>query len=381
MSRSGRCSNTQAAEIRWRPQLWVSNGVLRNAWRDVPFLALAALHGVVLTEAPAAPVIAIGLWWNSNTISHNFIHRPFFHSRFLNALFSGYLSLLLGIPQALWRDRHLAHHAGNGWRPRVSLQLAFETALVLCLFTTLALLDPRFLLMVYLPGYGIGLGLCALQGYYEHAGGATSHYGWIYNLICFNDGYHVEHHANPGIHWTQLPQQVDPGTKTSRWPPLLRWLDGLSLETLEKIVLRFGWLQRLVLRSHRRAFCALVPQLPPVRRAAIVGGGLFPRTALILRELLPDAHIIIIDANSQNLETARSRIGGNFEFVHDRYTSGESRDCDLLVIPLSFEGDRTSIYRNPPSRAVLVHDWIWRRHGTGRIVSAALLKRLNLVTQ
>jgi hypothetical protein len=30
---------------------------------------------------------------------------------------------------------------------------------------------------------------------------------------------------------------------------------------------------------------------------------------------------------------------------------------------------------------VLVHDWIWRPRGTGVIVSAALLKRLNLIRQ
>jgi hypothetical protein len=49
------------------------------------------------------------------------------------------------------------------------------------------------------------------------------------------------------------------------------------------------------------------------------------------------------------------------------------------VIPLSLDGDRAGIYRHPPSSAVLVHDWIWRRRGTGAIVSAALLKRINLV--
>ena len=35
--------------------------------------ALAVVQGVVLLAAPSAPLIALGVWWNSNTISHNFI--------------------------------------------------------------------------------------------------------------------------------------------------------------------------------------------------------------------------------------------------------------------------------------------------------------------
>ena len=60
---------------------------------------------------------------------------------------------------------------------------------------------------------------------------------------------------------------------------------------------------------------------------------------------------------------------------------GETNDCDLTVIPLCLDGDRAAIYRRPPCPLVLVHDWIWRRRGVGVIVSAVLLKRLNLVLQ
>jgi len=51
------------------------------------------------------------------------------------------------------------------------------------------------------------------------------------------------------------------------------------------------------------------------------------------------------------------------------------------VIPLSFIGSRQDVYGNPPARAVLVHDWLWNRQGTGVRVSWLLLKRLNLVTR
>jgi len=54
---------------------------------------------------------------------------------------------------------------------------------------------------------------------------------------------------------------------------------------------------------------------------------------------------------------------------------------DLVVIPLSFIGNRDDVYRQPPARAALVHDWLWNVRGKGVRVSWLLLKRLNLVTR
>lgn len=186
------------------------------------FVALAIAHGVALVAAPASAFIAIGVWWNSNTISHNFIHRPFFPAQLANRLFSAYLSVLLGIPQALWRERHLAHHAATRWQLRLSAQLVSEVILVTSLWAALTVLNPRFFATVYLPGYLAGLALCSMQGHYEHARGATSHYGPLYNFLFFNDGYHAEHHASPGVHWSRLPERVEPAASVSRWPAVLR---------------------------------------------------------------------------------------------------------------------------------------------------------------
>jgi len=361
----------------------MQGGVWRFSNRDSLFVMAAAAHAAILMRWPAPPLIALGLWWNANTIAHNFIHRPFFRAAAVNRLFSAALSMLLGIPQSLWRDRHLAHHAGVEWRLRISRQLMIETALVSCLWTALAVRQPRFFLLMYLPGYLGGLALCALQGYWEHAaGGPTSHYGSIYNRLCFNDGYHAEHHADPSRHWTTLPQRVEPGAATSAWPAPLRWLDIPWLEALERVVLRSRWLQYFVLQSHRRAFLRLHPEFKTTRSVLIVGGGLYPRTALILRELLPEAHLTIMDANFENLEIAHALLGDVAEYRHGLWGNRESVDFDLAVLPLSFAGDRAAVYRCPPSSTVMVHDWIWRRRGAfSSIVSIALLKRLNLVRQ
>jgi hypothetical protein len=354
-------------------------GILRHSRWDALLVVLAGAHGALLLAAPTAPVIALGLWWNSNTIAHNFIHTPFFRARWLNRLFALYLSVLLGIPQSIWRGRHLAHHAGTHWQPRLSTQLLVEVWFVLALWVWLLIQHTRFFLCAYFPGYLAGLGLCWLHGYYEHCHGTVSHRGWLYNKLFFNDGYHIEHHARPGLHWTYLPRFAPSDVLTSGWPAVLRWLDVLSLESLEKIVLRSPLLQRFVLRCHEDAFRRLLPPLPPSPRISIVGGGLFPRTLLILRRLVPDGRFVLIDRSADNIATARIFLPNEVEFWNECYDPARVSGFDVVIFPLAFIGDRAAIYRHSPASCVLVHDWLWRRRGTSTIISLWLLKRLNRV--
>src|SRR5688572_25039938 len=163
-----------------------SVGALRHSPWDAVLVALSAVHLVAVVLAPSIPLIGIALWWNANTIAHNFIHCPFFRSRALNRAFSIYSSALLGIPQGLWRARHLRHHGGVDRPLRWTADMLVETAVVGAVWTTLAVLAPRFFIGVYLPGYALGLGLCWLQGHFEHVRGTTSHYGRLYNWAFFN---------------------------------------------------------------------------------------------------------------------------------------------------------------------------------------------------
>jgi hypothetical protein len=357
--------------------------------QDLVFVLLAIAHGAALCVAPVAPIVALGVWWNSNTIAHNFVHRPFFRSATLNVGFAFYQSVLLGIPQTVWRERHLAHHAERTWRVAWSPMLGAEIAMVLSLWTAMVAVDPMFFATVYVPGYLAGLGLCALHGHYEHAGAVTtSHYGRFYNLICFNDGYHGEHHAFPGVHWTELPERTALASRVSRWPAPLRWLELFSLDALERIVLCSPSLQRMVVRAHARAFTRLLPSLGGVGRVGIVGGGLFPRTAIVLRRLLPEARLVVIDADAAHLSRARQFLAANHdapdspvEFRAEVFDAARSADeFDLVVAPLAFIGDRQALYATPPAARIVVHDWLWRRRGsTGARVSVWLLKRINLV--
>jgi hypothetical protein len=384
---------------------------LRHSLWDTLFILLALVHGGLVLWTPSIPLIALGLWWSSNTVAHNFIHLPFFRSKQWNVFFSAYLSLVIGIPQRLWRDRHLAHHAEANWRLTWSPQLIFETVLIASAWILMIAWEPQFFLKTYLPGYFIGLGLCQLQGYFEHAHGTTSHYGRLYNLLFFNDGFHIEHHACPWLHWRELPRTKRSGENTSRWPAVLRWLEysqirsnertsfapvpepnaaqppvfhptiwSVSLDSLERLVLRFAFLQKFVLERHERAFQKLLGHLTNVRQITIVGGGLFPRSALIARRLFPEAEITVIEARPQNIEAARAFIGEGVRYVHQLYeTASETFHADLLIVPLAFLGDRREIYRTSNARHVLVHDWIWRRRGRSVVISWPLLKRFNLI--
>ncbi|HLK64226.1 MAG TPA: fatty acid desaturase [Bryobacteraceae bacterium] len=352
----------------------------RRFRQDALLASLAIAQGLVFLTLPSAPVIALGIWWNSNTISHRFIHRPFFPSRAWNLLFGAYLSVLLGIPQALWRDRHLAHHADLRPHLRISVELLTQVALVLAFWAVVGARSPRFLFSIYLPGYAGGLAICFLHSHYEHVRGTTSHYGSLYNFLCFNDGYHAEHHAFPGLEFSRLPERREPGTPASNWPAPLRWIESLSLDGLERLVLHVPALQHFVLQAHARAFRSLAESLPAAGRVGIVGGGLFPRTALLLRQLLPEAALTIIDSDRANLEQARAFLGDSpADLVHAHFPSPAAAPFDLLVIPLAFQGDRNALYRHPPAPTVLIHDWIWRKRGVTRIVSPLLLKRVNLV--
>jgi hypothetical protein len=367
--------------------------VLRHSKWDALLIGLAIIQGIVLLKWPSAALIALGMWWGANTIAHNFIHRPFFVSRSANGIFSFYLSLILGVPQTLWRQRHLAHHAEREWKLKLTPQLMVEGFGVAALCTTIAFSSPRFFLSAYVPGYACGLLLCWLQGRYEHTRGTVSHYGRFYNFLFFNDGYHVEHHANPAVHWTELARRQKLDERPSRWPAVLRWSEGI-LGALEKLVLKSKWLQRFVLNRHERAMRKLLVGLQAPKRIGVVGGGLFPRSLIVLKKIYPHAELIGIEGNPKHIEIAQKLemktgtglvltspvpVFSPVRFINEWFDAKRHTDFDLLAIPLAYLGNRQEIYQRPPAKTVLVHDWIWNARGRSEIVSPLLLKRINLV--
>jgi hypothetical protein len=278
---------------------------------------------------------------------------------------------------------------------------------------------------VYLPGWLIGMALCQLQGHYEHAGQpvtvepGVSYYGPLYNLLWWNDGYHGEHHRFPGTHWSRLPRRRATTAPTeSTLPPILRGLEptlsrvrcgsnaavAQLLVILEKLALAWPPLARFMLVTHSRALSRLFaePRLQarlhaqPRLRIAIVGGGLFPRTALVLLRLLPRARLVLIDDQAEHLRQAQARLlregtePDRVQCRNERFCPRQHRDVDLLILPLGYRGDRAALYRIAPGDPPrILHEWLWSRRparaaGAAQViaqqtVSLPLLKQVCLV--
>ncbi|MFO1497265.1 MAG: hypothetical protein U1G07_02520 [Verrucomicrobiota bacterium] len=97
-------------------------------------------------------LIALGLWWSSNTIAHQFIHRRFFRRTGLNRAFSLWLERGAGHPSTA-----LAGAApGAPRRTAVAFcpsgQLLVESLCVGTLWLALTWLLPAFF-GTYLPGW------------------------------------------------------------------------------------------------------------------------------------------------------------------------------------------------------------------------------------
>jgi hypothetical protein len=357
-----------------------------------------------------------GVCWCSNTISHNHLHNPLFVSRSLNRGLSLWLTLATGVPQSLWRRRHFWHHAGEArpFRFRLTPSLRTEGLLLIAFAAALFAALEAYAFVALGLGYLFGMGLCTLQGRMEHRGvprneAGVSFYGRVYNALCFNDGYHAEHHRFPLEHWSHLPERrlspsgdfpgSSPDGTVSAWPPLLRGIEARPSEgsealgrrvprllcALERGVLRSFALQAWVLSVHRQALAELVKALPfAPARVVIVGGGLFPRSFLALASLLPRSRFVIVDQCASHIEGARAYLEraridvASLEFRTGTFDGRDVTADDLVVVPLAYEGRRSALDALRGQAAMITHDWLWRSSSISRRVSVLLLKRVNL---
>jgi fatty acid desaturase len=274
-----------------------------SAWDSVP-VALGLLHFAmvlaffrVFEQLSWPSFIALGLLyalsisWSINSISHNFIHNPYFVSERANVLFGFILSLTVGFSQTMYNFVHMRHHSGNmdkpdsagntldylsiykhgtGGRPESVWSYTFlsyfrddpieilramkarrredadraklELCALLLFYGCLAVLDWRFVVCL-LPFNYLGQCLSSLNGYYEHFGAdperpiawGVSTYDKLYNWTWMNNGYHAEHHYRPKVHWTEMPalhraiseEQRRAGTRVIRPPHPLGFLEPL----------------------------------------------------------------------------------------------------------------------------------------------------------
>lgn len=350
--------------------------------RDRIEVALTLVPPLAWWAWPHPATVALVVWWLGNTVSHHAVHRRFFVAAGVERAFAVWLSLGLGVPQQLWAQRHLAHHAGAVPRVRWNRQLALEVS-ALALLWGIGLGSAGWSwLWVYATGLAGGLLLAVLHGHYEHRGGTTDIRARWWNVCMLNDGLHGAHHAAPGRHWRDLGPDLAPAARTSRLPPPLRWLRSFSLAALldgaEYLVLRWPWLRQRVLAAHRRAMDLVLAGEVPPQSIVVVGGGLFPRSAVLLHERYPRAQITIWDENGAHLAAAVAMLPAGVVWREQRFVPGAAIAADLVVVPLALRGARHLVLAHPPAPRVLVHDWAWRQRGVGCVVAWWLGKRLYL---
>lgn len=260
------------AGLRQRPR--ARAGLFRYAaWDAIPAALVYVQLGLIVAFFVAWPQLswparfagatlyALGIGWNLDSVSHNFIHNPFFAWEPLNRLTSFALTFSLGTPQTMYKYVHMRHHAGNSdrvgadgttvdpislyqyggdgkvepalayvflqfWRddgpftvaraiaakrPKEAREALEEFWAMSAFYAVLAILNWRFVLFMA-PFYYLGQCLSFLIAWYEHAGAnpdlpiatGVSTYGTLYNWTFLNNGYHAEHHHRPKVHWTQM---------------------------------------------------------------------------------------------------------------------------------------------------------------------------------
>jgi fatty acid desaturase len=234
------------------------------------------------------PLLALAFYFNPIVVVHNFLHCPFFAWNPLNRAFAAFNSANLGLPQVLYKHHHMIHHRyGNdpvkngttldptstfrygregqqedavsysglslfrdtaayaytesvrsGDRAQLFLEMGFN----LVGYALLIAIDWKWFLLAYMPLLYAGWFLAHMENYFEHHrardpgdrfANSVSYYPAWYNRLMFNEGFHQEHHIEPGRHWSERPavgeryrtRIVTAGAHEARFPPLLGFLD------------------------------------------------------------------------------------------------------------------------------------------------------------
>ncbi|CAE8725922.1 unnamed protein product, partial [Polarella glacialis] len=187
-------------------------------------------------------------------------HRSLFRNEWLNGLLVWCFAPFFGVPCGLYKNHHvIMHHAENNhdldissteqyqrdscrdfarywfhfilliwvelplycvksrrWKMGFDLALGMATY-VLLLFTAARLLSFTATMYVFVVPYIVGVSAMSFGNWSQHIfvnpEEYQSNYHLTYNCIdhptnqtTFNDGYHVIHHLNARLHWSEIPE-------------------------------------------------------------------------------------------------------------------------------------------------------------------------------
>jgi len=194
---------------------------------------------------------------------------------------------------------------------------------------------------------------------------------------------------------------------------LLRHLYCHALNVLEYTTMNIPFIRDWVLAVHHSAFQRLLRGCR-YNRILVVGGGIYPRTAIIMKSLYPHAQITIQDKSRESLKIAEAYLQRthqelNISYLHKEYilslpattqysteystvpattcgtnittvtTTLTTASQDLVICPLAFQ----SISTSRPIHVMYTrvrHCWIWEHTDSKKttLVSYLLLKKLVL---
>jgi fatty acid desaturase len=209
----------------------------------------------------AIPLVVLTCWFSffGAVATHNTIHCPIFHQRWLNRAFQVVLTLTYGHPVSAYVPGHnLSHHKHtqsrrdvmrtskvrfrwhllNGilFMPTVGRdiaaadmryfkamyrrnrpwfrQLMLEAVFFIGSMAALLALDwKKFILYVLIPHQYAAWGIITMNLLQHDGCDGESEYnnsrnfvGKIVNWFAYNNGYHTIHHIEAGLHWSLLPE-------------------------------------------------------------------------------------------------------------------------------------------------------------------------------
>merc|ERR1719487_1412115 len=111
---------------------------------------------------------------------------------------------------------YLPFYAIKKRRFDVAAGVALCVSVYLAVFPLMYHFKPYFFLTTFAVSFVLGPFALMLGNYSQHIfvdpddptsnyGLATCHLNAPFNMLTFNDGYHITHHVNSRIHWTEMP--------------------------------------------------------------------------------------------------------------------------------------------------------------------------------